>query len=242
MVQSASRPETNLLLAALPPPEQRRLARRFETVALRANEDLYEAGRPIKHLHFPTKGCLISLVKVLDDGKSLDAGPVGYEGVVGMEAILGVETQFGATVRIGGGALRLSANALKAELRGNGMLSDVLLCYFQFLLVNVSTVAGCNRFHSLEKHFCSWLLTLQDRVGSDELEITHEVFAKMLGVRRVGITQAARKLQQAGLIRYSWGKLTILDRRRLETHACVCYRQHTRAYQRLLDPAWPYNS
>jgi CRP-like cAMP-binding protein len=240
MTQAASSPETNLLLASLSPREQRRLARHFDTVALQANEDLFEVGQPIKHLHFPTKGCLISLVKVLDDGKSFDAGPVGYDGLVGTEAFLGVETQFRATVRIAGNALRLRANALKAEFRGNSKLSDVLLCYFQFLLVNVSTVAGCNRFHSLEGHFCAWLLTLQDRIARDDLEITHEVFARMLGVRRVGITQAARKLQEAGLIRYSWGKLTILDRRQLEACACVCYRQHTRAYQRLLDPAWPY--
>jgi len=135
----------------------------------------------------------------------------------------------------------MTGDALKAEVRDNSQWSGVLLHYLQFLLVNVSQVAGCNCFHSLESHFCAWLLTLQDRVKADVLEITHDVFAKMLGVRRVGITQAARKLQAAGLIRYRWGKLAILDRQGLKARACVCYQQHTRAYQRLIDPSWPYD-
>jgi hypothetical protein len=183
---------------------------------------------------------LISLVKVLADGQQFDAGPVGYEGCAGATALLGVETQFRATVRFGGESLRMTANAFKAEVRDNSKWSELLLRYFHFLLVNVSQIAGCNRFHSLEKHFCSWLLLLHDRIVGDDLEFTHDVFAQMLGVRRVAITLAARKLQGRRLIRYSWGKLTILDREGLKAHACVCYRQITQAYQRLLDPAWPY--
>jgi CRP-like cAMP-binding protein len=230
---------SNLLLATVPAKDQRRLLRRLQSVTLRANEHLYEVGLPIRDVHFPRLGCLISVVKVLDDHRSFDAGPVGYEGAVGIEGFLGAEAYLGATVRAGGGAFRMSVKALKDELRDNRKLAEVLLRYLRFLFVNVSQVAGCNCFHPLEKHFCSWLLTLHDRIKSDELEITHELFAKMLGVRRVGITQAARKLQEAGAIRYSWGKLTILDRQQLERCACVCYRQHTQAYQRLLDPAWP---
>jgi CRP-like cAMP-binding protein len=240
MTEAPSGPESNLLLAALPAQQQRRLFRRCEAVALRASEDLFQADQPIEFVHFPKKGCLISLVKNVGDGRSFDAGPVGYDGFTGLGALSGVATTFGATVRIGGEAVRIRADALKEELRDNSKWTEVLLRYLHFLLVFASQVAGCNRFHSLEKHFCSWLLTLQDRIVKDDLEITHEVFAKMLGVRRVGITQAAQKLQEAGLIRYSWGKLTILDRLRLEAHACVCYKEHTEAYQRLLDPAWPY--
>jgi CRP-like cAMP-binding protein len=238
--ETPSSPETNLLLASLPAQRLRRLLRRCEVVTRRANEDLYEVGDSIEDVYFPRKGCLISLVRVLDDGKSFDAGPVGYEGFAGLAALSAVETTFGATVRLAGEAVRMTANDLKAEMRDNSKWTEVLLRYLHFLLVQASQVAGCNRFHSLEKHFCSWLLTLQDRTVGDDLEITHEVFAKMLGVRRVGITQAAQKLQEAGLIRYRWGKLTILDRQRLEAHACVCYNEHTEAYQRLLDPAWPY--
>jgi CRP-like cAMP-binding protein len=240
MTEAFSGPETNLLLASLPAQKLRRLLPRCEAIVLRANEDLHEAGQRIEYVHFPRKGCLISLVKVLDDGKSFDAGLVGYDGFTGLAPLLGVETTFGATVRIGGEAIRMLANELQVELRDNSKWSEVLLRYLHFLLVHVSQVAGCNRFHPLEKHLCSWLLNLHDRIVGDDLEITHEVFARMLGVRRVGVTQAAQKLQDAGLIRYSWGKLTILDRQRLEAHACVCYKQLTQAYQSLLDPAWPY--
>ena len=239
MPKKIASPEANLLLASLSANEQRRLLRHLEAVTLRANELLYELNRPIEYVFFPMKGCLISVVKVLDDRKTFDAGPVGYEGMVGAESLLGVEAQYEAIVRVGGGALRIKANDLKADLRGNGRWPDVFGRYNQFLLVIFSQVAGCNSFHSLEKHFCSWLLTVQDRVKADEIPITHAVFAKMLGVRRVGITEAAQKLQRQGLIRYSWGKLTILDRQRLEAHACVCYQQHTQAYRRLLDATWP---
>ncbi|HEV3237563.1 MAG TPA: Crp/Fnr family transcriptional regulator [Gemmataceae bacterium] len=229
----------NLLLASLPMKEQRRLLRCLETVTLERNESLYQLGQPIEYVHFPLKGCLISVVKVLDDGKTFDAVPVGYEGMVGVEVFLGANTQFGAIVRVSGGALRIRGNDLKAWARNSVGWTNVLGPYFQFLLVSFSQKAGCNCFHSVEEHFCSWLLTVQDRIGADVIPITHAVFAEMLGVRRVGITVAAQKLQQVGLIRYSWGKLTILDRQRLEAHACVCYQQHTQAYQRLLNPAWP---
>ncbi len=240
MTEAPSSPETNLLLASLPAQKLRRLLSRCGVVTLEANEPLHEAGQPIEFVHFPRKGCVISLVKVLDDDRAFDAGPVGYEGFTGLAALTAVETTFGATVRIGGEAFRLRANDLHAELRDNRRWFEVLLRYLHFFLVNVSQQAGCNRFHPLQPHFCSWLLNLHDRIVGNDLEITHEVFARMLGVRRVGITQAARKLHEAGVIRYSWGTLTILDRQGLEAHACVCHKQITEAYQRLLDPAWPY--
>ena len=241
MTDAGAGQKTNLLLASLPAKEQRRLLRRMEAVALRTNETLHELGRPIADVHFPLQGCVISVVRVLDDGKSFDAGPIGYEGLVGVEAFLGAaEVQFRTVVRVGGGALRMKADDLKAAVGAGGKLPEVLRSYTQFLLLLFSQVAGCNRFHSLEKHLCSWLLTVHDRIEGDVFAVTHEVLAEMIGVRRVGITQAARKLQHAGLIRYRWGKLTILDRMGLEAYACACYRQHTRAYRRLLDSSWPY--
>jgi CRP-like cAMP-binding protein len=233
--------ETNLLIASLPAKQQRRLLRRLEAVAIQTNEDLYESGQPIRYVYFPTKGCLISVITELGDGKTFDAVLIGYEGLAGVEAFLGVEkAQFGVTVRIGGRALRMETEVIGAELRVGGCLSEVIHRYVQFLLLAFSQKAGCNCFHSLERHLCSWLLRIQDHTQADAIEITHEVLAKMLGVRRVGISQAARKLMEAGLIRYSWGKLTILDRKRLEEHACVCHERITQAYERLLDPAWPY--
>ena len=240
MTEAPSSPETNLLLASLPAQKQRRLLRRCEVVTLPANEDLYGVGDSIEDVYFPKKGCLISLVKVLDDGESFDAGPVGYEGFIGLAALSAVETTFGATVRLAGEAVRMTANDLKAEMRDNRKWSDVLLRYLHYLLVNASQVAGCNRFHPLEKHLCSWLLNLHDRIVGDDLEITHDVLAKMIGVRRVGITQAARKLQEAGMIRYSWGNSRSSTVCALKLHACVCYKQKNQAYQRLLDPDWPY--
>jgi hypothetical protein len=142
-------------------------------------------------------------------------------------------------VLAGGETLRMEAGALRAEVRRGGPLTALLHRYLQYLLLKFSQMAGCNRFHSLEQHFSSLLLRTQDLTGGDDLEVTHELFARMMGVRRVGVTQAARKLQRAGLIHYRWGKVTVLDRRGLEAHACVCHRQIKRAYEDLLGPMKP---
>lgn len=240
MIEDAS-PETNLLLGSLPAKDQRRLSPQFEIVDLLANEHLHGAGQPIRDIYFPSKGCLISRVKILDDGKRLDAGATGYEGLIGAEAVFGAEEAlFDATVRVAGRALRMRLKAFKGELRANRKLQDVLFRYIQFLLANVSQVAGCNCFHPLDKHLCAWLLTIHDRIRADEFDMTHEVLASMLGVRRVAVTLAARKLQEQGFIRYSWGRLTIVDRDGLKAYTCACHQQHTQAYQRLLDASWPY--
>ena len=229
----------NLILASLPAEEQRRLLRHLEPVTLRIDELPYSLNQAIEHLHFPMKGCLVSLIKAVDDGKSFDIGIAGRDGLVGVEAVFGSQAQFGAIVRVGGEALRISTFDLNADLLGSGEWPAIFNRYFQFTLVNFAQTAACNAFHSLEKRFCVCLLTVQDRLKSDEIPMTHSVFAKMLGVRRAGITEAAQKLQEAGVIHYRWGKLTILDRRLLESQACVCYRQQTRAYQQLLSSAWP---
>jgi CRP-like cAMP-binding protein len=231
--------EANLLLASFPAKEQRRLLPRLKAVTLRSDESLHELGQRIEYVHFPMKGCLISVVKVLDDGKRFDAGVVGYEGMVGAGAFFGDDVSFGAIVRVGGATLRIKRNELKGDGRGNRTWSEILGRYVEFLLVSFSQVAACNLFHPLEKRFCAWLLTVQDRISSDEIPFTHALVAQMLGVRRAGITEAAQKCQQAGLIRCGRRKFIILDRERLKANACVCYQQHTQAYQRLLDPAWP---
>src|SRR5207245_2017601 len=171
MTQVASSSEINLLLASLPTQELRRLLRRAERVTLQADERLYDSGQPIEYVHFPKKGCLISVIKNLDDGRSFDAGAVGYEGFVGVEPFLGVEVaQFTAMVRNGAGALRMKTQALRAAIRTGGKLSRVLQHYTQYLFLLTSQIAACNSFHSLEKHFCSWLLVINDRIQGDQIE------------------------------------------------------------------------
>lgn len=238
MTDGVAGPRTNLLLASVPA-ERRPWSRRLEVVSLDAEEVLYEVCRPVDSIYFPLKGCAISVVRALDDGNCFDAGLVGYEGLVGVEALLGIPTaQFRVVVRVGGEALRIRADDLRDQMGGGW--PEVLRAYVQFLLLLFTQKAGCNRFHRLDKHLGSMLLAVHDRINGDEFVVTQSILARMIGVRRVGITQAARKLQQAGLIRYSWGKLTILDRRKLKAYACVCYQQQTEAYRRLLDPAWPH--
>jgi len=241
MAETIAGHESNLLLSILPAREQRRLLRHLELVTLQAGEVLVEPGQPIESVYFPLKGCLISMSQVLSDGKCVDVALVGYSGVLGVEVVLGVDVaQFRKTVRVGGTALRLNAEVLRAECRRSDAVSSVLRHYLQYLFSMASQVAACNCFHQLDGHFTSWLLVIHDQLVGNEVEITHEVFAQMLGVRRVGISSPTIRLKRAGLIRNKWGKLTILNRKRLESHACSCYQQLTQAYQRLLDPAWPY--
>jgi CRP-like cAMP-binding protein len=240
MRRGTTDPEANRLLAALPEREYRRLARVLVAVPLAAHAVLYEPGQVIEHVYFPMRGTLVALLGVLADGRSFAAGLVGDEGVAGVEVFLGgAVAHFRALVLAGGGALRMDAGAFRAEVRDSGPLAGLLRRYAHFLLVHVSQVAGCNCFHPLEQHFCSLLLRLQDRTGGTELAVTHELFARLVGVRRVGITQVARKLQRAGLIRYRWGKVTLLDRAGLEARACVCHRQIERACRHLLGTPAP---
>src|SRR6266540_3904626 len=153
MTDPLASPDANRLLASLQTKDQRRLLRRVETVALRATEDLYEVGQAVKYVHFPTKGCVISVIKVLGDGKSLDADLVGYEGLIGVEAFLGVgEAQLRATVRLGGSALRMKVEAFRAEIQGGGSCPKVFQRYVQYLLLTFSQIAGCNCFQLLERH------------------------------------------------------------------------------------------
>jgi CRP-like cAMP-binding protein len=234
--------EANRLLTALPRTEYRRLLRGMVAAPLEVHTVLYEPGDPIEHIYFPNKGCLISLIRELADGRSLSAGIVGFEGLVGIEVFLGSPTaRFVTRVVAAGEAFRMQADAFRKEVGHGGPWTAPLHRYLQFSVFQFTQMTGCHRFHPLEQHFCSLLLRLHDHSGREDFAITHELFARLMGVRRAGVTQVARKLQRAHLIRYRWGKVIILDRKGLEERACVCHRQLLQAKQELLGlPSPPH--
>jgi CRP-like cAMP-binding protein len=232
-------PDANQFLAALGRRRHRTFWRRLVAVSLLDHEVLQEPGRPIEYVYFPKRGALLGLVAEVGDGRSFDAGLVGFEGMLGVELIFGAgEAQFTARVLAEGTAWRMRASTFRTELRG-GAWTPLFHGYLQFLLRQFAQLAGCHRFHPVEKHFCSLLLRLQDRTGRADFELTHEHFARTMGVRRASITQVARKLQQAGLIRYRWGKISIMDRRQLEAQACICHERLEQACRQWLQFARP---
>jgi CRP-like cAMP-binding protein len=240
MSRSTSHPNANRLLASLPVKEQRRLLPTLAAAPLGAQKILHQAGQPIEHIYFPEKGSLILLVRPIGDGKDLEAGLVGFEGAAGVEVFLGSHAaQFTAKVLARGESLRMKVDAFKAEVRNDSPLARRLRHFIEFLLLGTFQVVGCSSYHSLEEHFCSLLLRLQNVSGRKEHDITHKQFARIMGVRRVGITQVARRLQQAGLIRYRWGKLAILDRQGLKARACVCHDEIEKARLHLLNSLKP---
>ncbi|MDC0831632.1 cAMP-binding protein - catabolite activator and regulatory subunit of cAMP-dependent protein kinase [Geitlerinema sp. FC II] len=225
---------SNQILAALPPEGYRRIAPYLEYVNLAVGEVLYEAYEPIQKVYFPSKS-MISLVSVMLDGSTTEIGLVGSEGVLGLPIFLGGKfTSNIAIVQIAGDAWKLNADLLKREFDRGGVLQQTLLLYTQALFTQVSQNAVCNRRHVIEKRLARWLLSVRDCIKQNELLLTQEFIATMLGTRRSGVTVAARKLQQAGLIRYSRGKITILDRQGLEASACECYGVVQREFERLL--------
>ena len=226
-------PAENGLLAALPRRERDRLLPHLEPVGLRFEEVLYEPDGPIRQVYFPTSG-MISLLVVLDDGLAAQVGRVGNEGMVGLPVFLGVPTSHTrAFVEIPGEALRMKAQVFRQELRRTGALSGLLLRYTQALLRHSERLTACNTWHTVEQRLCRWLLVAHDRVRADRFEVTQEFLSQMLGAHRQSVTLAAGNLQKAGLIRYSRGKLTILDRQGLEAAACDCYRAVKEIYDRL---------
>jgi len=206
----------------------------MEPVDMPLGKVLYESGSKLTHVYFPTTS-IVSLLYVLEDGASAEIAVVGHEGIVGISLFMGGEsTPSRAVVQSAGRAFRLKANVMIQEFNRAGPVLHLLLRYTQALITQMAQTAVCNRHHSLDQQLCRWLLLSLDRLHSDELVMTQELIADMLGVRREGVTEAAGHLQQAGLIRYRRGRITVLDRHRLEQRTCECYAVVKKEYNRLL--------
>jgi CRP-like cAMP-binding protein len=231
---SASEPRQNHLLAALPTTDFERLLSHLELVPMPLGHVLYESGAQMHHVYFPTSA-IVSLLYVMEDGASAEIGVVGNEGIIGVALFMGGETMPNrAVVQSAGQAYRLPGQVLKQEFNRSGELQHLLLRYTQALLTQMAQTAVCNRHHSLDQQLCRWLLLSLDRLPANELVMTQELIANMLGVRREGVTEAAGKLQVAGLIEYRRGHITVLDRPGLETRACECYAVVKKESDRLL--------
>ena len=227
-------PTSNRILNALPPEVYDRLSPHLEPADLPAGEVLYRPEEPITHVYFPDRGT-VSVVCVLEDGKTVEAGMVGNEGMFGISVFLGgVTSPLEAIVQLPGDALRMSADVLKEEFRKGEHLQDILLRYTQAFIVQIAQTTACNRAHPIDGRLARWLLMCQDRSHSDELELTHEFMGMMLGTRRAGISEAASKLQDGGVIRYRRGHVKVLDRPGLEALSCECYPVVKKEFDRLL--------
>ena len=228
-------PNQNRLLAALPTAEFERLAPRLELVPLLLGEMLYEPGEQLEHAYFPVSA-IVSLHYVMATGASASVAGVGSEGVVGISLFMGGEsTPSSAVVQTAGHAYRLERRLLKQEFDRCGPMQRLLLRYTQALMAEMSQTAVCNRHHSVEQQLCRWLLVTLDRIPAGEFVMTQELVAGMLGVRREGITEAAGRLQQAGIIRNRRGHIAVLERAGLETRVCECYAVVKKEFGRLLS-------
>jgi CRP-like cAMP-binding protein len=235
----ASDPRRNQLLAALPQNEWGRWSPYLEPVDMPLGKVLYESGSRLSHVYFPTTS-IVSLLYVMEDGASAEIAVVGNEGIVGISLFMGGEsTPSRALVQSAGCGFRLKADLMLQEFNRAGPVLHLLLRYTQALITQMSQTAVCNRHHSLDQQLCRWLLLSLDRLDSEELAMTQELIANMLGVRREGVTEAAGNLQQAGLIRYQRGHITVIDRAGLEQRTCECYAVVKKEYDRLLPQAPP---
>ncbi|MFX1678744.1 Crp/Fnr family transcriptional regulator [Mitsuaria sp. CC2] len=224
----------NRLLAALSDDELARWLPDLEVVDAALGQVLYESGGQLSHVYFPTT-CIVSLLYVLEDGGSAEISIVGYEGVLGVSLFMGGQTTPSrGVVQSAGQLLRLRSDLMLKEFNRAGKVMQLLLRYTQALLTQMSQTAVCNRHHSLDQQLCRWLLLSLDRLHGDDLVMTQELIANMLGVRREGVTEAAGNLQDAGLIRYRRGHITVLDRPGLEQRTCECYAVVKNEYNRLL--------
>jgi CRP-like cAMP-binding protein len=227
-------PSQNHLLAALPPAEAQRWTPLLESVDLPLGHVLYESGAALAHVYFPTTA-IISLLYVMENGASAEIAVVGNEGIVGVSLFMGGEsTPSRAVVQSAGQGFRLRENIMKEEFNRAGPVLHLLLRYTQALITQMAQTAVCNRHHTLDQQLCRWLLLSLDRLQGNQLVMTQELIANMLGVRREGVTEGALKLQRAGLIDYARGHITILDRAGLEKRSCECYSVVKKEYDRLL--------
>jgi len=225
---------SNHLLAALPQDDWRRWEEHLEPVDLSLGQVLYESGAVLSHVYFPTTA-IVSLLYVMEDGASAEIAVVGNEGVVGISLFMGGgSTTSRAVVQSAGNAYRMRAQLIKDEFNRAETAMHLLLRYTQALITQMAQTAVCNRHHSVDQQLCRWLLLSLDRVQGNELVMTQELIANMLGVRREGVTEAALKLQKLGLIKYARGHISVLDRHGLEQRTCECYAVVKKEYDRLL--------
>jgi CRP-like cAMP-binding protein len=233
-------PRQNGLLAALSAVELKRIRRQLELVDMPLGKILYEPGRLLEYVYFPVD-CIISLLYVLENGASAEIAVVGNEGLLGISLFMGGETTPSrAIVQSAGTAYRLPAAKMMAEFTRGGTIQHLLLRYTQALITQMTQTAVCNRHHSVDQQLCRWLLLSIDRLASPELLMTQELIANMLGVRREGVTEAAGKLQHAGVISYRRGHIKVLDRTKLERLSCECYEVVRRESARLLPVIAPH--
>jgi CRP-like cAMP-binding protein len=227
-------PQQNHLLAALAPAAFDRIYPHLQLVEMPLGKVIYEPDDVLRHVYFPTD-CIVSLLYVMEDGGSAEISVVGNEGLIGISLFMGGETTPSrAVVQSAGSAYQLIGEKLKDEFHRNGGMQVLLLRYTQALITQMAQTAVCNRHHSVDQQLCRWLLLSLDRLASNELTMTQELIANMLGVRREGVTDAAGKLQTLGVIRYHRGRITVLDRPKLEHLSCECYAVVKRETDRLL--------
>jgi CRP-like cAMP-binding protein len=233
-VRGAADPRDNRLLSVLPETEFERWRPQLELVAMPLGKALYESGGKLSHVYFPTTA-IVSLLYVMEDGASAEIAVVGKEGVVGVSLFMGGEsTTSRAVVQSAGHGFRLRSTLMMQEFNRAGPVMHLLLRYTQALITQMAQTAVCNRHHSLDQQLCRWLLLSLDRLDSNDLVMTQELIANMIGVRREGVTEAAGNLQRDGLIRYRRGHISVLDRVALERRTCECYEVVRKEYQRLL--------
>lgn len=224
----------NRILSALPGEEYERLSAHLEPVEMALGQVLYRPDEPITHVYFPSIGT-VSVVAMLEDGKQVEVGTVGNEGMFGVCVFLGsVSSLLETVVQMPGHALRMRSDLLKEEFRRGEHLQDLLLRYTQAFIVQIAQTAACNRAHPIDGRLAKWLLMCQDRAQASELQLTHEFIAVMLGARRAGVSEAASRLQDEGIIRYRRGHVQILDNQMLEAHSCECYSVVKKEFERLL--------
>jgi len=234
MIADSNEQVKNRLLAALPADDYERLRPSLREVSFSLGEVVYEFGGELDYVFFPTNS-IVSLLYTMENGDSAEMGLTGNEGVVGIALFMGGGTMPNrAVVQSAGGALRMKAKILKDEFARGGRFQQLLLRYTQALITQISQTAVCNRLHSVEQQLCRWLLLSHDRLNTDELVMTQELIADMLGVRREGVTVAAGRLQDAGAISYVRGHIQILNRPRLEETVCECYQVVRGEFERLL--------
>ncbi len=225
----------NRLLAALPEEEYLLLHPYLEPVQLPQHKILYSAGEEYQYAYFPSHS-IISSVRIMENGSTIEIGVIGNEGMVGIPIVLNTGySNSTAIVQVGNGGYRIAAEHLREELNRQGELQRLLMRYVQARIIQISQTAACNRFHTIEQRFSRWLLTVRDNIQKDEYQLTHEFISQMLGVRRTGVTEIAGKFQKAGIINYKRGVINILSREKLEACTCECYWLISKEYSRLLN-------